>query len=358
MIKKLLTVFLISFFCFSLVTCRRWRLTTLKPQKISFIKSGNKIGEVAVQTDKYGLKDLSFNIKFFHDKICLTDNLLKRIQIMNYQNETELIIGSTKNIKDENTKIIDFNFSILGLLDIDKNKNIYIQNKFPQAEQKSSSLKDSNQELIFSPSYILVFDKEGKLQYTLGQEGISSIPFYDIEKISVDNQGRLFVVSKSFETFKIFCFQKNKRILTLNLDKLNFNETDYKSKIENVQFFKDQDQILVSVAFYYNLRLKYRKIITYSILERKILKTIMKIPDPKNVLFNLEKDQFIYLWNIEEKNEAKFIVYNMEGNIINNVLLDLKNYNSYYSKITTDSLGSFFSYYLTPEGIQILKWKE
>ena len=35
---------------------------------------------------------------------------------------------------------------------------------------------------FFSPSYIIVFDEKGKLQYTLGPQGSTDVPFYYIEK--------------------------------------------------------------------------------------------------------------------------------------------------------------------------------
>ena len=40
--------------------------------------------------------------------------------------------------------------------------------------------KPSQEETDFAPSYILVFNKDGELQYTLGQRGTPDLPFYYI----------------------------------------------------------------------------------------------------------------------------------------------------------------------------------
>jgi len=360
--KKILFFIPLSLIIMMTTSCKKWRLTTLQPEERAFIPNGIKSGEIVVKSDDYGLKELSFNVNIFNQKICLVDNILKRIQILDSENQTKIIIGKNYDNSKEKIQFTKFEFSVLGLLSLDKDNNIYVQNKFPNPDKDTKKKTSSNNEdLDFSPSYVLVFNYKGKLQYTLGQEGVSSIPFYYLEKIFVDKTGQLFLVSRSFDSYKIYAFKGKKKIFSVNLGNLKFNgpdEQDYEGKIENVEFFSKNSQILISIAFYYNLRLKYRKIITYSIPKNKIIKTIMKIPDPKNVLFKLAQDQHIYFWNVEEKNEAKFIVSDLQGNIINNILLDLEGYQKAYSKIMTDELGNFFSYHVNQEGIQVLSWKE
>lgn len=345
-------------FIITLYSCGQWKTNTLKPRKFIFIKNGNNPGNVMIKTDENALDELSFGINVFNGKICTVDNLLKRVQVLDSDNEVELIIGSTGNINTEEIKAVNFNFGIIGSFTMDSADNIYIQNRFSQ----SMSIKGNKgiEEMSFSPSYILVFNNKGELQYTLGQRGIPDIPFYYIENLDVDETGRLFVISRSFNTWTIFRFKGKERDFYINLGEIKFEEKDkdniYKGKIENVKMYRNGEKILISVSYYHGLRLKYRKVYDYSINDRKIIRTIINIPDPKNVLFNIVDDQHIYFWNLDSS-DLKFLICNIKGNIENNLLMKFDGANNYYSRIIGEQTGKIYSYHVTEKGIELLKWE-
>ncbi len=79
-------------------------------------------------------------------------------------------------------------------------------------------------------------------------------------------------------------------------------------------------------------------------------------PDPRNVLFDIIDDKYIYLWNVSN-DEVKFEVANLDGTIINNVYLNMKYKRNYYSRIILDNSGRIYSYHITKKGVDILKWE-
>jgi hypothetical protein len=103
------------------------------------------------------------------------------------------------------------------------------------------------------------------------------------------------------------------------------------------------------------VRFKYRKIYEFSLEKDKIVREITSIQDPKNVLFNIVDDKILYFWNIEGK-EIKFMLVNMDGNIINNIKLEFDN-NNIFSKIIHDENGVIYSYHIYDDTMKIFEWK-
>ena len=353
MIKKILILLILS----TVLSCSQWRVSSMKPSKLLFIKNGSEPGFAYIKIDDNGLDSLSTYIGIFNSKILLTDNTMKRVQLLDSDGKVELLIGQTKPQPQSKIKQSNFNFNIMGSYTIDNKKNIYIQNRVTRT---AAMPKPSQEETDFAPSYILVFNKDGDLQYTLGQRGTPDLPFYYIEFLDIDKQGRLFVVSRSFDSWSVFRFDEKKRDYFINLSGLEFKEKEdsniYTGKIENVKIFQNGENLLISVAYYHELRFKYRKVFEYSIKSGKIERLIITIPDPKNVLFNLADDKIIYFWNVD-KNSVKFMLCNLDGNVLNNISLKIDDTNNLYSRIMSDKSGKFYSYHIRKDGIELLQWE-
>lgn len=339
-------------------SCSQWKVSNLSMKQYAFIPAGEKGGEVKISFDSHALKDLSFGLGIYDNRICLADNRMKRIQIFDRDGAVDLVIGSLKGVDTKKTRGVPFKFGTIGSFTIDGDDNIYVQNRLPMAPRKRWSKEE---EMNFSPSYILVFNKKGKLQNTLGTRGTPDIPFYYIDHLFVDEKERLFVISRSFDTWSIYRFKEKKQDFHINLEKLQFTEKDgeeiYSGKIENVKVYQSGETIMISVAYYHERRLKYRKVYDYTIQGKRLQRPIVNIPDPKNVLFNVVDDKHIYFWNLESGEAARFMICNMEGSIINNVQLKMDNSRYYYSKILSDRSGQFYSFHVNKKGILINEWE-
>lgn len=356
--KNILLLCIASLLLPLLASCGQWRVTSLKPQRIAFIPNGDKPGDVFIKTDDSGMDGLTFGVGVFDNDVCTIDNELKRVQVIDPDDGPKLVIGNVKGITGGTIETVSFNFNTIGTFFMDKNGTLYVQNRIAMDYK---NLDASNSEQInFLPSYVLVFNKNGELQHTLGQRGNTDMPFYHIEELFVDSEGRLFVVSRSFENWRIFRFHGKERDFFMNFDEVVFadkeGEDTYNGKIETIKAYQSGEKFVISVAYYHGLRLKYRKVYDYSIADRKISKVVVNIPDPKNVLFTLVQDKHLYFWNMD-RSEVKFSICNMEGSIINNVLLPLDTRKSYYADIQGTVTGKLYSYKATKKGIEILEWE-
>lgn len=343
-----------------LTDCSFWKSTTLNPKRVAFIRNGTQAGNVSIKTDEYGLEDLSVGISIYDNNICVADNELRRVQVVKPNGDVELVIGSIKNLNTKDIPAESFNFGTIGNVAMDEDDNVYVQNKFSQIRDSKAQGDAGTDSIDFSPSYILVFNKKGELQYTLGQKGTPDTPLYHIERLVVDSKNRLFVISRSSDSWTIYRFSGKNRDYYINFNTLDFRDRDegnvYEGKIDNIKVYSTGDSLLVSVSYYHGTRLKYIKIFEFSITAGKLEKTIMEIPDPKNVLFDIIDDKYIYLWNVSN-DEPKFEVANLDGNIINNVYMNMKIKRNYYSRILLDEAGGIYSYHVQKNGIEIMKWE-
>ena len=335
--------------------CTKWFVNSLSSKTYASLKNGDGPGQIQIVRDEYSLNDLSFRIEVHRDRIITADNNLKRLQIIDGNSNPELMIGAIQNIDKNRNKAVNFNFNVIGAFTMDNDNNLYVQNRLISKKYSSSDQEGAN----FSPSYILVFNENGELQYTMGKSGTPDIPFFYIEKLFIDSDNRLFVLSRTFNTWELFRFNKRKREKYIDFSKFDFKESDnkntYNGRIENILILKSGNEVVVSVAYYHDTRFKYRKLYELSLEKDKLTREITSIADPKNVLFNIVDDKILYFWNIEGK-DVKFMLVNMEGNILNNIKLVFDN-NNIFSKIIHDENGVIFSYHIYNDTMKIFKWK-
>lgn len=347
--KKTALMLLVSL----LISCGQWRVTSLEPDIILNIPNGSGPGEAFIKSDEFALKSMSTRVSYHNGKILLSDNELGRLQVLNTDGDVKLIIGSPENIDTENNNFSQFNFGEIGAVFMDRAGTLYIQNILSGSRGQGGSSD-------ISPSYILIFDQNGRLEYTLGETGSPDIPFNHIESMQTDSQGRLHVVARSFESWKYYVFSGNKRIHYYNLSKIDFiekeDDKEYKGTLESVEPLYRGENLIISAAYYHDMRMQYRKVYEFSISEKKITRTLITLPDPRNVLFNVIDDKYLYFWNLD-RDEIRFMIADMNGTILNNLKLNNMPPKSFYSNTFVDRSGNFYTYRITRNGIQFIKWE-
>ncbi|MBN1534753.1 MAG: hypothetical protein JXA20_18930 [Spirochaetes bacterium] len=336
-------------------SCSQWNVVDLRSRQYAFIGNGEGEGKVMLRTDDYGMQGLTMNLTVVNDRICVADNVLKRIQVMDNDGDVELIVGAIDKIDTKRVHGVNFKFDFIGAITMDDEGNLFVQNRLSQGRGDAGS-----DELDLSPSYILAFNKHGDLQYTLGQKGAPDLPFYQIESLDVDREGRLFVVSRQVEGWSVFRFAGKKRDFHANLGALRFVEKDgddeYRGKVETVKLMDNSERFILSVAYYQDLRLIYRKVFDYNIERNELGKGLMNIPDPRNVLFSVVNDRLVCFWNIEGS-DIRLMYCNMEGTVMKNVQLAIDMKNPLYTKLISNRSGGLYSYSITKRGVQILQWE-
>lgn len=354
--RKLFIYFIFISVIISL-SCGRWKTTRLKSDFLCAISSGEAPGKLMLEYDEDNILDVSFKICIYNNSIYIADNKLKTVQVLTKNGEPLMYIGDKKFSQDNNSvRFSRFKFSVIEALCVDSAGNIYVQNSFASSNKNGTQRRDVG----FSPSYILVFNSKGNLLYTLGKSGSPDIPFNSIESIRIDSSDKLFVISRTYDTWSVFRFTNRKRDFSSNFSEMDFKEQDgdktLSGKIENIIVYNSGTYLLLSVAYYDETEFKYRKIYNYSIKNEKIEHTVFIIPDPKNEIFSLIENENVYLWDIDNS-DIRFMVTNFKGDIVNNVYLQFPNSNNSFNEIIMDGTGQFYSYHVRKKGIEIYEWR-
>lgn len=338
-----------------LSSCSHWKLNDLKGKTIFSIDNGSGNRQILLSFGKNDLLEMSFNIQSSHDTFFAVDNNLKRIQIFDTDGT---LIGCIGQKKMEGIPISSsFNFGSIGAVAMDSEKNMYVQNRIDLQKSQKSDVEGN---VDIASSYILIFDKTGKLLYSLGQKGVADIPFNFIEKVFIDLNDRPIVITKNYETWGVYRFKSRARDFFVTLGKDTFKDKEgnntYNGIIENLTPFHDGERFLVSVAYYSGTRFKYRKILEYNIAENRISRLILNLPDPKNELYTILDDKYLLLWDTDDKS-VRFAIWDLDGNIVNNLRLKTDNISNYLTQIFSDDTGKLFTYSVRKNGIDIMEWK-
>lgn len=351
--------YILFFLCVFLFTCGRWKTSKLKSDILCTINPGDSPGNIMLKYDEDQILNISFKVEISNNNIYIADNILKRLQVINKNCEPVLYIGEKKSTDSEKSgvRFSKFQFSIIEAMVIDSTGNIYVQNSFSATQRQNTQIQ--GKDIGISPSYILVFDEKGTLLYTLGKTGTPDIPFSSIDSLKIDKKDRLLVITKSYDMWSVFRFTNKRRDFTAN-----FSEADFKSgsdssniiKIEKIIAFQSGDEILISVAYYNNTIFSHRKIFTYSVKKEKIANTALTINDPKNEVFTIVDDNYIYLWDVSEK-AVKFMINNLKGDTVNNISISFSGTINAFNEILINDAGHFYSYHAVRKGIEVLEWR-
>ncbi len=353
--KKFIVLLIFIF----IISCGKWKTNKMKSGRLCEIDAGDSLGRVSLKYDEDDILNISFKIEVKKNRIYIADNILKRFQVLDKNCEPVLYIADKKDGISENSSVrySKFQFSIIEAIAVDSGGNIYIQNSLTPLQKNNTQI--SGRESLFSLSYILVFDPNGNLNYTLGRTGSPDIPFTSIESMTLDKNDRLYVMTRSYDTWSVSRFTNRRRDFIINFIDSDFKETDGSEsligKIEKIISYQSGDELLISVGYYAGTGFRNRKIFRYSVQKEKNLENAFVIAEPKNELFAMADDR-IYLWDVDEK-LIRYIIYNLKGDIVNNVSMNFPETGNSFNEILIDSSGSFYSYNASKKGIELLEWR-
>ena len=337
----------------TLTSCAKWRVDHLLPTMMAFIENGADPGDVRLDIDDHAMREISFGVSVHRNKIIMADNQLNRVQVLSGGSKPELIIGNVGNIDPKEYNVSSFNFGSIGLCAMDSSDRVYVQNRLTQSNEVSRG------EASFAPSFILVFDKNGRLLSTIGRGGTVDLPFSYLDSITIDERNRLVVVSRSFENWSIYRFTDTRRDYYFDFGELTFQETHgkdvYIGRIEAMRPYQNKDAVVISVAYYFENRLKHRTIYEFSMSDNKLEKQVLEIQNPKNSLFAIAGDKNLYLWNMDGR-RVRLLTINMGGTVLNNLGVNFNIGKYYYAKLFAGRHGDIHSLHVDRQGITVYKW--
>ncbi len=354
----ILPLFLLSF----LTACPGLKVSDLQKDVLIHVNAGSAPEEITLDFSNNDILKQSFGVRVSNDKVICADNIQKKILILNNSGSAELYIGpapitSSGESKDNSLKMVNFTFGLIGKSVADKSGNIYIQNSILPDE--ASGIK-ANSKL---PSYVLCFDQNGEILYTLGQDGSPDLPFYNIYSLYTDNNDHLFVTVKNIDSWSVMRFSGKQKDFSVTFSKNDFIEKavskeqeTLSGRVENILPFNSGDRLILSVAYYDSIRFKYRKIYEYFIADAKMGRTVLDLPDPKNELFAIMDDSYLVLWDVD-KEDVRFSIWSMQENVVNNLRIKLSSPRPYYEEVLVDETGRLYSLAVKRQNIEIKGWK-
>ncbi|HRX15051.1 MAG TPA: hypothetical protein P5123_01915 [Spirochaetota bacterium] len=342
-----------------MISCQRWNVNELKKNILFEIPAGTEPGEVNLKFNNEGYVDLTFDVRVSNGKVFCSDNIAKRLQIFNLEGQPLMAIGDMEDGQVNNLIMRNFSFGVIGNVISDQTGNVFVQNTILPGDRDGQKV-EVDSATGMSPSYILVFNNDGRIMYSLGQNGTADVPFYSIYNMFTDERSRLFVISKSYDNWSVFRYDGKERDFALHLDKNYFKEKEKNEnlagRVENIIIFKNGEKLLISVAYYDNVRFKYRKIYEYKIIENRLGGAVIELPDPRNELFSLLEDKYIILWDVE-KRDIRFTIWSLQENIINNLLIQMQGPRPFYEKVLVDEMGRLYTMIVFDNSIEIKEWK-
>jgi hypothetical protein len=115
--------------------------------------------------------------------------------------------------KMANRKACEYPFIDPGAVTVDKDKNIYIQDRVPEAQYV-------NENGIMYTNIIEVFSQNGEIkktkenqEYTIGREGIGGTPFPYIENLYITDGNELVVVCRTTREWHIYWFSAERSLM-------------------------------------------------------------------------------------------------------------------------------------------------
>jgi hypothetical protein len=197
-----------------LSTCRHRSVEELPKEELFSLA----IGKMDNQIDLFQLKGFGFEQK---NRVYMRDGLFfvangNSAKIMELSSYGDLIFllynpesnpppvsfaGGTNDNLATTRIAVAYPLHQIGELAVDSGKRLYVEDTVGEERQ----VRDKNLGVVLS-RVVLRFDRRGKLQDFIGQEGVGGTPFPYIESIFVTEQDELVVISRTPQSWQVFWY--------------------------------------------------------------------------------------------------------------------------------------------------------
>jgi len=338
-------------------SCARFKVDKLKPE-VLYTASINQ-GELSVKIPQnksiyYGLPS---RVAFSEERLVVPETENQSIKIFG-PNGLETIIASPKNAKKlikkkralpkgvlAKVKIVSSNLlQFPGMTIAGNDEDFFVLNKVivKSDEKKVNIFNDSftSKTKIPMKGYfkILHFSLKGKLLNEIGRQGQVQLPFENIIWLDVDKENRLWVLFRNLGQIYLESFAKHSLHFSMNqtecvntlFSKVN-KEKDIAYNCEYMYPFYDEDKILIigKVEKTSNnnktggYTFKHRVFLSYDTITKKTKEIFSQLTDPDDYPYLPYDNNHFILWQTKDDYTFKFALYNLNGDLSNNLQIKL-----------------------------------
>jgi len=163
--------------------------------------------------------------------------------------EPVLLTKISGNGQSSNRNAYSFNFRNIGEIAITNKNYLLVEDTVPDNRNEYDESTDSILNRI-----VLRFDNEGNFINFLGKEGIGGTPFPYIEKIEVNNNDEIIIITRSIKTWNIYWFSNRGSLLytvIIPLDDLPVPpEGDYIPSLETIAPDRIKNSVYLKIDYY------------------------------------------------------------------------------------------------------------
>ena len=301
------------------------------------------------------------------------------------KNKLELIIKSGKNVSDADKKkgsilqttpiIYNDILNIPGMVVMGDNDDFFVQNYFTFQKDLQNKKKDIIENSIHNEAKgfynILHFDITGKLIKIIGRGGNAEYSFENIIWMDVDTDNNLWVLHRYLD-----------ELYLENINKDSLLKHEIKNDVcQSVLFggvYKDSTTHYTCEKMYpfYNgtkvvfigkveqqqknsqkLTFINRVVKVKNLKSNEIVTIFSNLNDPESFPYFSYDNQYILLQETKDYNIFKYAVYNLSGDLINNLQIETSGQPSSWRSTYLSLSGVFYSLRLRSNSLYIYEWK-
>lgn len=200
--------------------------------------------------------------------------------------EPVLLTNTSGEGRSSNRNAYSFNFRNTGEIAITNNNHLLVEDNVPDNRTDYDETTGSNLNRI-----VLRFDNKGNFINFLGREGIGGTPFPYIEKIEVNNNNEIIIITRTMKTWNIYWYSEKGSLMytiIVPLDDLPVpEEGDYIPSLETIVPDRSTKAVYLKIDYYNkndnNLDYTMSYMWTLDLTEEKYTRSI-RIPE-------LDKDE-------------------------------------------------------------------
>jgi len=265
--------------------------------------------------------------------------------------EPVLLTNTSIEGRSSNRNAYTFNFRNTGEIAITNNNHLLVEDNVPDNRIDYDETTGSNLNKI-----VLRFDNKGNFINFLGREGIGGTPFPYIEKIEVNSNNEIIIITRTLKTWNIYWFSEKgslKYTLIILLDDLPVpEEGDYIPSLETIVPDRSNEAVYLKVDYYNknnnNLDYTMSYVWTLDLTEEKYTRSI-RIPE----LDKDESDDIPGFLGVNNAGKFYFLTY-LSDNIFQVMVIEENGtVNTRSELVMKDEEISYRDLYLDPSGLLV-----
>ena len=265
--------------------------------------------------------------------------------------EPVLLTNTSREGRSSNRNAYSFNFRNTGEIAITKGNHLLIEDTVPDSRTDYDETTDSTLNRI-----VLRFDNDGNFIHFLGREGIGGTPFPYIEKIEVNNNDEIIIITRTTKTWNIYWYSEKGSLKYTVIVPLNDlpvpEEGDYIPSLETIVPDRTNNAVYLKIDYYNksNTNLDYTMSYMWTLdLTQENYTRFMHIPE----LDKEDSDDIPGFLGVNNAGKFYFLTYLSDNNFQVMVLEETGAVIARSELVMMDEEVSYRDLYLDPNGLLV-----